>query len=406
MLYLKLAWRNIWRNKRRTLITIASILFAVFFAVVMRSVQEGSYAKMVDNMVRFYTGHGQIQDKDYWEEKTIDNSLAYKDSFTELERTNDHLDFVVPRMESFALASSGNLTKGVMVLGIHPEKEKHVMNLEGKLDTGKYIQSNDKAALIGKGLAKSLKLGLGDTLVLIGSGYHGANAAGKFPIKGIIKYPLPDIDKQAVFLPLKEAQWFYAAEDRMTSMVLMVDKAKNVDGVVKNVKASLGSEEYEVMSWAEMMPEVVQQIELDRSSGKIMLWILYAIIGFGIFGTILMMTAERRREFGVLMSIGMSRGRLILVTWLEIIMLGFLGVLAGIAVSFPFCYYFYKNPFRFTGEMQDVYEKMGIEAVLQASIDPSIFLNQAFLIFIITSILAIYPIIKIWNLRPVAAMRA
>lgn len=406
MLYLKLAWRNIWRNKRRTLITIASILFAVFFAVVMRSVQEGSYAKMVDNMVRFYTGHGQIQDKDYWEEKTIDNSLAYKDSFTELERTNDHLDFVVPRMESFALASSGNLTKGVMVLGIHPEKEKHVMNLEGKLDTGKYIQSNDKAALIGKGLAKSLKLGLGDTLVLIGSGYHGANAAGKFPIKGIIKYPLPDIDKQAVFLPLKEAQWFYAAEDRMTSMVLMVDKAKNVDGVVKNVKASLGSEEYEVMSWAEMMPEVVQQIELDRSSGKIMLWILYAIIGFGIFGTILMMTAERRREFGVLMSIGMSRGRLILVTWLEIIMLGFLGVLAGIAVSFPFCYYFYKNPFRFTGEMQDVYEKMGIEAVLQASIDPSIFLNQAFLIFIITSILAIYPIIKIWNLQPVAAMRA
>ncbi len=124
-----IAWRNLWRNKRRTLITMASIVFSVFFASVMRSLQEGSYDKMIDNLVKFYTGYVQVQDSGYWNEKTLDNTIEEDTSLSRLTEKLPDVLLVTPRIEGYGLAASKDKSKPVMMLGIDPEKEDKIIKL-------------------------------------------------------------------------------------------------------------------------------------------------------------------------------------------------------------------------------------------------------------------------------------
>ena len=401
---LKLAWRNLWRNKRRSMITIASIAFAVFFACLMMSMQLGSYSKMIENAVSFQTGYLQVQDSAYWQEKTLDNTFVSGDSLlSEIEKP-EGISIVVPRLQSFALASYRSQTKGVMVIGMDPEREDRMTRAKSKLVRGTYLDRDDKGVLVSEGLASYLGVDAGDTLVMISQGYHGINAAGKYAIQGIVKFPSPEMNNQLVYMPLAEAQWFYGAENRLTALALMVEEPEQVAQVSQQLRASLPAQ-FEVMNWREMMPELVQSIELDYVSGMIMLYILYVVIGFGIFGTFLMMTNERRYEFGILISIGMQRLRLQWVMLSEIVLMGLIGVVVGILMSSPLIFYFHANPILMTGEYAELYAQFGMEPVLPFSIDPSIFFRQAIVVFIMAMIIGIYPVIAIQKLDPATAMR-
>jgi len=159
------------------------------------------------------------------------------------------------------------------------------------------------------------------------------------------------------------------------------------------------------MDWQEMLPDLMQAKQLDSAGNVIVYIILYLVIAFGIFGTILMMTKEREYEFGILISIGMRRARLGAVIWLETIMLGLLGALAGILASVPIVYYFHVNPIRFSGDYAGALEKFGFEPIFPAEFAPHIFLTQAIVVFVVTSLLALYPLLKIRKLQPVEAMR-
>src|SRR6056297_746803 len=166
--YIKLAWRNIWRNKRRTLITAASIFFAIFFALLMRALQLGSYSNMIDNAVSLYSGHLQIHDRGYWDNKSINRTLVITDELMQTLRSEEQVKQVVPRLESFALGSSGPQTKGVLVMGVDPEKQDSMSKLSEKLVEGEYFDPGEQAAIIGETLSEYLQLGLNDTLVLLG----------------------------------------------------------------------------------------------------------------------------------------------------------------------------------------------------------------------------------------------
>ena len=141
--YSKMAWRNLWRNKRRSLITITSILCAVFFALIMRSMQKGSYANMLENVVGTYTGYIQIHGADYWEKKTINETLDATEFKPELTKLTENVRGFVPRLESFALASSRDITKGVLLSGISPHEENAFTNLSNKIIQGNYLQKGD-----------------------------------------------------------------------------------------------------------------------------------------------------------------------------------------------------------------------------------------------------------------------
>lgn len=402
---LLMAWRNIWRNKRRSFITLSSIGFSVVFATLLMSLQHGSFEKLIDNSVKFYTGHFQIQNPAYWQDKTVNNSLPYSEDLIEKLDDIHNITAVSPRIESFALAAYGSVTKATMVLGVNPQREDKIIGLSVKLRQGKLISSTSNGILIGAGLAEYLNINLQDTLVLISQGYHGANAAGLFVIEGILKFPNPMQDKQMIIMPLKKAQWFYDMDNRLTTISLLLDDYKHMPSVKKHIVPLLNSANQVLIDWQTLTPDLIQLAELKYASTDIMTFILYLVISFGMFGTFLMMTTERIREFGIMLAIGTKRKLLQLITFLEIFMLSALGVFAGLILSLIILFYFHFHPIQLSTDLNEVVESYGIEMVIDFSIKPFIFYSQALAIVLIAMILSSYPLLIIQRTKPVEALR-
>ena len=374
------------------MITVASIFFGVLLSAYMTSMQEGSYDKMVEIVVKFYSGYMQVHHEDYWENKSINNSFDYDQSLIDQLKANPEVDFVIPRLESFGLASAGELTRGAAIFGIVPDIETQLTGIADKIVSGKYLQSNDDGVVIGDGLAKYLKLKLNDTLVIITQGYHGASSAGKFPVRGIIKHVSPELNKSIIYMELKTCQNFLGADNKLTSLVVNVADNDAMKRTLKKLKSEIKLP-FSVMGWEEMQPEVVQQIESDRAGGIIMKAILYIVIAFGIFGTIMMMMAERRREFGVMISIGMQKWKLSVMLFIETLLIGLLGILSGIMVTLPLLLIQAKNPIPLTGETARLMEDFGFEPYMFFSTAPEVFSQQAISVFILTLLIGIYPVV-------------
>ncbi len=404
--YIKLAWRNIWRNKRRTLITAASIFFAMFFALIMRSFQLGTYDHMVHNVVEAFTGYIQIHNKGYWEKKDINNTLKDSAELREKIRQVENVELLVPRLQSFALGSSGPKTKGVGVTGISPEVENELTGLKNKLVKGQYLEPGDGGIMLGERLANYLQLDVNDTIVFLGQGYHGVTAAGKYPVKGILHFPSPDLDKRMTFLSLEQAQALFGAENRLTSYVINLKDPDDFLETAQDIESVLNGDNYEVMHWKEMLPELVQQIQSDNASGLIFIGVLYVVIAFGIFGTVLMMTVERRREFGVMIAVGMRKTKLTGVVIFEMFFIGIIGIIAGIIGSIPVIQWFYHNPIKLTGEYATMMEQFGLDPVMPFAWDIGFFANQTLAVAIIMIIAVIYPIYSISKIKVNKALRA
>ncbi len=384
---------------------MGSIVFAVLLSILMDSVKKGLLDKMKDNVVGFYTGYVQVHGQGYWEDKTLENSFEPASLVTEAISDNSQVTSAVPRLESFVLAASDNLSKGSMLVGIAPADETAVTGLNDKLVSGEYLNQGDQAVLLTEGLADYLRLGINDTLVIIGQGYHGVSAAGKFPIKGLIKFGSPDLNKGLIYLPLSTAQQLFGAENRLTSLVLQIRDNPKSRQVAQQLQANL-SDEYEVMNWQAMLPELDQVIQGEETENVIFQIVLYMLIAFGIFGTILMMTIERQYEFGVLLAIGMKRHILSGVVILENIFLALIGACMGILLSIPIVYYLYKVPIRLQGQLAEAYENFGIEPIFYFSVDAVVFYSQGVVVLLLALVLAFYPMLKIWKLDPVKAMHA
>lgn len=400
----KLAWRNIWRNRRRTYITMASIVFAVVLAILLNSLKEGILFRMQENVVSVYTGAIQVHKKGYWDEQTLDNTMAHDSTAMNTLRKHPSVLELAGRLESFMLAASGKHTKACMVVGIEPGQESSVTALDKKVVSGTYIHENDEGVMISEGLAEYLKLAVGDTLVLIGQGYRGVSAAAKYPVKALVRFASPELNRRMVYLPLQQAQYLFGAPGRMTALVLNIVNINHADRVEWELRQTLDTR-YEVMGWKTLMPALHQVIEGERAENVIFLFVLYVLIAFGIFGTVLMMTLERQYEFGVLVAIGMKRLRLSSVVVLENILISILGAFVGTALSIPVVGYFYKFPIHITGELKETYEKFGFEPIFYFSVEPWIFYSQAIVVLGIALVLSIFPVFKIGRLEPVRAMR-
>lgn len=398
-MYLRLAWRNIWRNKRRTLITVSSIMFAVVFALFVESIERGAHDVMIDNMTQFHTGYMQIQDYRFEDEPSLDNAFNYDESFSERITGMEEIDYTAPRIETFMLAAGEEITRGAFVLGIDAEKEHRLNELKDRLTQGRFFEPGDGTVVMGEGIADRLNLAVGDSLVLLGQGRFGMTASGLFEISGLLRHPTREMNNQLVYLSLPDAQWMLSAEDHITALLVTPTDVRDTELIAERLQAELDDDELAVLTWREMIPELVEALEFDRATTRIMMGILYVVIGFGIFGTILTMTLERLREFGILLSVGMQRVKLALVVFIETFFITILGVLAGFVLGiFPILYFHY-NPIELGGDMEDLVADWGIEPVMPAAIAPDIFLWQGLIIFILTTFICFYPTIKILTLK-------
>lgn len=401
---LKLIWRNLWRNSRRTLITMASIAFAVLFAVLMKSFQDGVFNNLIKNVVGYYSGYVQIHQKGYWDEQILDNSFELKKELNNRLQQNHQITAIVPRLETFVLASKGNTTKGCLLVGTDVVRENKLTQLKSKLIKGSYFENNEATVLLAEGLAKRLEVSVNDTIVLFGQGFHGVMAAGKYKIKGIIHLASPEMNAAFVYLPLTATQSFLSAENRLTSVSLGIDDPENTDAIAQNIKAIIG-QQYEVMPWQDLIPDVANHIKADGFSFYIFSGILYLIIGFGLFGTVLMMTAERKYEFGMLIAIGMKKSKLQLIVFGETVLITFFGVLLGILLSLPLVLYLKEKPIRFGGELAKAYEQFGFEALFPTNVDQNIFITQSLIVLGMAVMIGVYPLWHIHGLDPVNAMK-
>lgn len=470
--YIKLAWRNLWRNRKRTAITSASILFAVFFALLMRSMQLGSYDNMIKNAIEKYMGFIQIQNIDYQDDPGLDNSFVYNQEMLHKLQGLDGVKAVVPRIESFALASFGTQTKGVMVLGVDMEREKNLSDPNSRLVkyrftpesisklknsgtlpkevinqiqslvnnsyatkaavelelgfddemsqkyfpeiaktcafSGNELEPDDDGALVSDRLAKYLKLQIGDTLVLMGQGYHGISAAGLFPVKGIIKLPTPDLDNKLIYLSLKYAKSLFSLDDQVTTISINLEdnSDENMLLMQSKIKESLADENLSIRNWKEFNNVLYQQIESDNQSGKLMLGLLYFIIFFGIFGTVLMMIHERYREFGVLVAIGMKKTKLAIVLIIEMFFMGVIGVLIGTGLSLPLLYLGNKYPWHLTGDLAKAVESYGMEPIMPLAWVDSYVIWQGAIVALMVVLSCVYPLRKVLKMKEVEALRS
>lgn len=401
---IKLAWRNIWRNKKRSLITITAILIAVFLAIIMRSMQLGMYDNMIQNVVGSYSGHVQIHNEGYWDEQTIDNAFADNDSLNQTIENREDVSVVTKRIQSGCLSSFNDLSKFVFVTGIELEKEQRMTDWSKRLLEGELLKEGNDAINIGKGIAKYYNLNVGDTMIFIGQGYHGMQAVGAFPVGGILDMKNPNLNNVSVFMPLNMAQEFLSAQGMLSQLIVSKAIYGDEDALAASLKENLG-QTYEVMTWREMMPELEQIIQADSAGGLVMVFILYMIITFGIFGTVLMMTQERKYEFGVVVSIGMKKLKLMITMVYETIFLTSIGVLAGIICSRPIVLYYHNNPFRFPEEQVKMMENQGFEAIIPFMSSYDIPITHGLTIFFISLLICIYPILTIYKLNPIKAMK-
>ncbi|NOX89044.1 MAG: ABC transporter permease [Calditrichaeota bacterium] len=390
-MYLNLSWRNIWRNKKRTIIAVASVFFAVIIAVNTRSMQLGSYSYMIHSSARFYTGYFQIQQKNYWEKRSLENTLLQDSIDYKKLRNANYVKALAPRLESFALISFKNTTRVAQVVGIDPQMENEESGLKERLVKGEYLEPQDYSGLISKGLAQLLGVSIGDSIVLYGQGYHGQIAAALLPVKGIIEYPIRELNNTMFYLPLKAAQDIFLTGNRLTSVAVMIDDNRHLEKAKQALSAVIPPQ-YTLLDWKTMLPELHQSIQFDNISGMLMLAILYVVIAFGVFGTIIMMINERVKEFGILIAVGMKKVRLLIVTFWEIVFIAFLGAASGLIAAIPIVWYFSLHPIRFTGDVTKTFDALGIEPIFSFSTDPLIFLNQALVVFLIALATFIYPI--------------
>jgi len=403
----KIAWRNIYRNRKRSLITITSIFAALFLVILMRALQFGFYDNIIKTVVESYAGYVEVHADGYWDNQSLDNSMEVDQKLINDINSVEGVENIVQRLQTFSLISMGEKTKGGVINGVDISDEQKITDWNKKMVSGSF-DLGENEIIVGKGIAEYFDIRENDTLILYGQGYRGMMAAGKYPVKGVIDLKNPDLNKLGIFMTIESARNYVSSEEISTHIIIDKEQYYDEEKIVEDLSQIL-SKDYEIMTWKKTLPEIEQTITADSAGGLIMAFILYIIVVFGMFGTVLMMTEERKYEFGVLISIGMSRIRLFGIILMETIILSMIGVLLAIILTYPISYYFNLNPINMAalmGEGADqMMEDLGFSPLAPMSISWDIPLSHALVIFIFSLLISIYPAIKILNLNPVKSMK-
>ena len=407
---LKMAWRNIWRHPRRAILTMAAIAFATLLLIFMLSWQFGSYDTMINAAVKVHTGHLQVQAEGYNEKRDMRLVVPDPAAVSDILEGTPGVAAHTARASAFSLVSSKERTYGVAVMGIDPEKEAQVTTLKQLIRQGHYLAEGDADhALVGELLAKNLRVGVGDELVLLGQGRDGSIAATVVRVKGIFSYGQDEFDRNFIYLPLPYFQEVYSMRGAAHEVAALANSRKDVLQVKQAVSAGIeridSKKKLVALDWMELMPGLIQSIQIDLVSGLIMYVILIIVVAFSILNTFLMVIFERTKEFGVFMAMGTTPGRLTKLLLLESTALTMLGTVIGIIAGSLVTWYFQVHGILFSGT-SEMMRQYGLPERMYPQLSPLSIAIGAGLVLVITLVTALYPALKVRRLRPVEAIRA
>lgn len=406
-LILKLAWRNIWRNKRRSILTLLAITFATFSAIAMRGVQIGTYDVNIKNAVEMFTGYIQIQKDGYQDNPSLRLSFKNNETITGVIESVESITSYSERVYGNGLISYKNNSYGIMIFGINPETEAKTTKVLSKLNEGKFFTSDTSyEVVLGTKLLKNLKANIGDDVVVLAQGFDGSLGNLKFRITGTIKTGSSELDGMAAIIGITTAQDLLALYgNRISAIVIQLKNLRDIEETKEKLQAAITEEEISVLGWEEIMPDFKQSIELDNISGLMMMLVLIIIVAFGVLNTVLMSVTERFNEFGVTLSIGMPQMKLVYLILIETIFIAVIGIFLGNIFAWGINYYIVLNPIEFSGDLSYIYEEYGFLPRIESTLDPGIFIANSLNILVISIIASFYPLYKVFKLEPLKGIR-
>ncbi len=401
-----LAWRNIWRNPRRSILTMLAIIFATTLLVFMLSFQFGAYDDMIDSSVRLNTGHLQVQQSGYQDRPAVRKAVEDPEAIKTRLIAIDGVEAVTFHSESFVLLNAEKRSKGLMVTGVLAEDEMRLSSLPDQLIRGSYLAESDSGVgVIGALAASHLKLDVGDECVFLGQGRDGSVAAAALQIKGIFRTGIEQYDRAAMQIPLADFDTIFSMAGSVHRIMITADQLSEVPRIAKLARGLPETQGLDVLTWEELNPGLKQSIELDLISGIVMYVILVVVVAFSILNTFFMAIFERKKEFGVLMSIGMKPGRLVRLMLLESMSMTLAGLIIGVALGIG-CTMLGSVYGISIGDADEFMAQYGIPERLYPTLSWASVLIGPVLIWVVTFFTALIPVIRIPRLHPVEAMRS
>lgn len=406
---LRMAWRNVWRNPRRSLLTAAAIAFACILLIFMLSFQFGSYATMINASVRLSTGHLQVQAAGYQANHDIRKVVASPVRLAAALTRIRHATVVMPRAAAFGLMSSEQRSYGVQVMGVDPVKERQGARIADLVYRGDYLAEDDpRGIVIGHHLAANLKVVTGDEIVLLGQGRDGSVAADILTVRGMFRSGMDRLDRALAYMPLATFQETFSMGGAVHQLVVMVDDLAHVAEAAQAIRTAIDSvgaaDRLRVLDWTALQPGLRESIQLDLISGAIFYLVLVIVVAFSIMNTFLMAIMERTREFGVMTALGTSPVRLIRLVLTESCCLTLVGLLAGMVLGGLLTLYFQSYGIDLT-DASELLGQFGISGRMYPRLSALSLSLGPLAVLVITLLAALGPALRVGRLKPVEALR-
>lgn len=383
------------------------MIFSNLLLVFMISLQFGSYRMMIDNTLKSYTGHMQIQRQGYNDDPKIRNSFKAIIPLAENLRKQLGTTRIGARGLAFAMTSSEQRSYGLQILGVEPDFEPNVSTLPGLINKGRYFSNSyAEEIVIGSVLARILRVDIGDELTLLGSGRDGSFAAGVVIVTGIFDSGNTDIDRSMAQLPLGYFQSLFGMQDQGHSIVINADDLSRAAPLQEKARAILReNDELVLLGWKDLLPGLQQAIQADLASAWFMYTVLIVLVAFSVLNTQLMSVLERTREFGVMLALGFKPARLSRLVITETLIMSALGLTMGVLLGVILTYYLSIVGFSYPG-MEDMASRFNLPDRMYPGLSfLSVFLGPG-IVFIFSVLASAYPALRLFKLQPVSAMRA
>lgn len=403
----RLAWRNLWRQPRRTWLTIGAIVFSNVLLVFLMSFQFGMYDLMIENSLRAVTGHMQVQRLGYVDNQRMRQVVPDVSSLAGAIRDQLGVNSVAARAQAFALASSETRSYGVAVVGVDPIFEPGVSNIPGLVDRGRFLEDATAAEIvIGSVLARNLRVGVGDELTLLGTGLDGSFAAAVVLVVGVFDSGVPDLDRAIAEIPLGFFQDMFYMHGAGHQVVINAPSLEAAPGMLARVeRVTDAHDELVVHDWNRLQPGLKQAIQADMSSSFFMYGVLTILVAFSVLNTQLMSVLERTREFGIVLALGLKPGQLGRLVMLETAIMGVIGGLTGALAGSLLTLYFTRNGLQIPG-MEEMAAQFNLPARMYPHVSAMSLILGPCILLAFSLLAAVYPALRLQWLRPVEAMRA
>ncbi|MBN1578497.1 MAG: ABC transporter permease [Chitinispirillaceae bacterium] len=400
-----LSWKNIWRNPLRSAVVIASIALGLFCGIFATAFMNGMGRQTVDNAVTRELANIQLHEPSFVEEPLPSRVIPGADSIFAALRADTSVKAVAARTGVTAMAATAKTGAGVVVKGVDPVEERRISRLPDDIITGNWFEGNRRnAAVIGGKLAEKLAAKLKTRIVLTTQNREGELTGGAFAVVGIFETSNSTFDENTVFVKRSDLSRLIGAEgDAIHEIVLLLKRNESTDSMAAMVKNAYPG--LSVRTWKEIQPEVGMMESLMRQMMYLFVLVILFALSFGIVNTMLMAVLERRREFGMLMAVGMSNRRIFSMVMIETVLLSIAGGVLGMALGEGAVAATAKTGINLSSLGKGL-AAIGYSPLVYPYIDAGFFGGLCLLVIVSGIVASIYPAVKALGLNPADAVRS